>query len=52
MQNHQCSQTCGVGLILTSALFVDSFVGFLKTWLPFLMISGVIVTIALAVNLR
>ncbi|NP_001013334.2 transmembrane protein 222a [Danio rerio] len=29
-----------------------SFVGFLKTWLPFLMICGVIVTIALAVNLR
>ncbi|KTF77716.1 hypothetical protein cypCar_00030169 [Cyprinus carpio] len=29
-----------------------SFVGFLKTWLPFLMICGVIVTIALALNLR
>lgn len=29
-----------------------SFVGFLKTWLPFLMLTGVVVTIALAFNLR
>ncbi|XP_052473741.1 transmembrane protein 222 isoform X3 [Carassius gibelio] len=29
-----------------------SFVGFLKTWLPFLMLCGVVVTIALAIHLR
>ncbi|XP_076027671.1 transmembrane protein 222 [Genypterus blacodes] len=29
-----------------------SCAGFLKTWLPFLMLSGVILTVALAVNLR
>lgn len=38
----------GLSLFLVSC----SFVGFLKTWLPFLMICGVIVTIALALNLR
>lgn len=40
-------------VLLNRALSLScSFVGFLKTWLPFLMICGVVVTIALAVNLR
>lgn len=33
-------------------VFSSSCAGFLKTWLPFLMLMGIILTVALALNLR
>ncbi len=37
---------------LLSPLVSSSCAGFLKTWLPFLMLMGIILTVALAINLR